>query len=191
VATNRPWGDGRSFLLAVATQSVAGLGAVLATSRDATWMIVPSLALLGVGILLYLAALARFSPSQLRTGGGEIWIAGGALAISAMACGELVAAIDAADLPRGAGDGLSVLDLRLWIAAMAWLPVLVGAELRWRRPRYDPARWATVFPVRMYAAYSFVTGDAIGAAGITALGGSGCGSRSASGVSPRSAWPAG
>jgi tellurite resistance protein TehA-like permease len=170
VAAGRPWGDGRSFLLAVATLSVASLGAALAASRGAAWMIVLSLALLGVGVLLYLAALARFSPARLWAAGGEVWIAGGALAISALACGELILAIDAVDLLRGAADALSALDLGLWIAAVAWLPLLIGVELRRRRWRYDPTRWATVFPVGMYATSSFVAGRATGVAAVTAFG---------------------
>jgi tellurite resistance protein TehA-like permease len=170
VAAGRPWGDARSFLLAVATQSVAGLCAGLAASTGADWMIVASLALLGVGVLLYLAALARLSPARLRAGGGEVWIAGGALAISALACGELILAIDAVDLLRGAADALSALDLALWIAAVAWLPLLIGVELRRRRWRYDRSRWSTVFPVGMYAACSFVAGRATGVGAITSFG---------------------
>jgi tellurite resistance protein TehA-like permease len=57
----------------------------------------------------------------------------------------------------------------LWIAAMAWLALLVAAELRWPRRGYSPARWATAFPVGMYAACSFVTGTALGLGGITAF----------------------
>jgi tellurite resistance protein TehA-like permease len=167
VASGRPWGDGHSFLLAVATQSVAALAATLAAARGADWMIVVALALFAAGLALYLAALARFPPSQLRLGGGEIWIAGGALAISALACGELVTAIDADGVLNGARDGLSGLDLGLWIAAVAWLPVLAAAELRWPRWGYRPSRWATVFPVGMYATCSFATGAAAGLGGIT------------------------
>ena len=91
----------------------------------------------------------------------------GALAISALARAEIVQAMDAQRVMTGASDGLSGLDLALWIASAAWLPVLIGTELRRPRPRYDPSRWATVFPVGMYAASSFATGAAIGAAGIT------------------------
>ena len=167
-AMARPWPrGGLAFLPAVATQSVAVLGAALASPLDQDWMVVVALALLGLGVGLYVAALAWFDLSELRSGGGETWIAGGALAISALACAEIVRAIDAQGVMTGAADGLSGLDLALWIASVAWLPVLIGAELRRPRPRYDPSRWATVFPVGMYAASSFATGAAIGAAGIT------------------------
>jgi hypothetical protein len=167
VAMQRPWGDGHSFLLAVATQSTAALAAALAAERDAGWMVVAALGLFAAGLLLYIAALARFPPSQLRIGGSETWVAGGALAICALACAELAAAIEATGVLDGARDGLSDLDLGLWIAAVAWLPVLAGAELRWPRPGYRPSRWATVFPVGMSAAGSFATGAATGLAGIT------------------------
>ncbi len=106
------------------------------------------------------------SPS-FAPGGGEIWIAGGALAVSALACGELILADDALGVLRGAREALVSVDLALWIAAIAWLPLLVAAELRRPRLRYHPARWATVFPVGMYAACSFVTGRALGLGAIT------------------------
>ncbi len=42
---------------------------------------------------------------------------------------------------------------------MAWLPVLLFAEVMYPRLHYDLLRWSTVFPVGMYAACSFVAGS--------------------------------
>ena len=50
---------------------------------------------------------------------------------------------------------------------MLWLPVLLVAELRWPRLRYNVRRWSTVFPVGMYAACSFVIATLTHASGIT------------------------
>ena len=158
---------GRAFLLTVSTQALAVLAATLADREDTPWMASVALVLLVLGLALYPVGLSRFPLSELRLGGGEIWIAGGALAISALACGELIQAIDAVGALGGARGALAGLDLALWIGAIAWLPLLVAAELRWPRPRYRPARWATVFPVGMYAACSFVTGRALGLGGLT------------------------
>jgi tellurite resistance protein TehA-like permease len=44
---------------------------------------------------------------------------------------------------------------------MAWLPVLVAAEVIRPRLGYDVRRWATVFPLGMYAACSFVVATAV------------------------------
>ena len=41
---------------------------------------------------------------------------------------------------------------------MLWLPVLLFAEARWRRFRYDARRWSTVFPLGMYSVSSFAVG---------------------------------
>ena len=161
-----PAPGGRAFLLTVSTQSLAVLGATLAAPEEAPWMAWVALVLLVVGLVLYPVGLSRFPRSELRGGGGEIWIAGGALGISALACAQLIQAGDALHALHGLRGALVALDLALWIAAIAWLPLLVAAELRWPRPGYRPSRWATVFPVGMYAACSFVTARALGAGGI-------------------------
>jgi tellurite resistance protein TehA-like permease len=50
---------------------------------------------------------------------------------------------------------------------MAWLIPLVISELIRPRLRYDVLRWATVFPVGMYAVCSFAVGQVTGLGGIT------------------------
>jgi Trk-type K+ transport system membrane component len=56
-----------------------------------------------------------------------------------------------------------VVMLVLWAAAMVWLPALLGFELMRPRLHYDIRRWATAFPLGMFASCSF----AVDAAGIT------------------------
>jgi tellurite resistance protein TehA-like permease len=53
---------------------------------------------------------------------------------------------------------------------MAWLPVLIAGEVAQPRPGYDVRRWATVFPLGMYAACSFTVGQVAGVSGITGFG---------------------
>jgi tellurite resistance protein TehA-like permease len=79
-------------------------------------------------------------------------VTGGALAISALAAGRI--SLGGVELP-------DALLLALWGAAMLWLPVLVVVEAIRPRLGYDVRRWATVFPLGMYAACSFVIGDAV------------------------------
>jgi tellurite resistance protein TehA-like permease len=57
--------------------------------------------------------------------------------------------------------------LVLWCLAMAWLFPLVIAEVLRPRLGYDLRRWATVFPLGMYAACSFATSQVTGITGIT------------------------
>jgi tellurite resistance protein TehA-like permease len=55
----------------------------------------------------------------------------------------------------------------LWGFSIFWLPVLLVAEVIRPRLRYDVRRWATVFPVGMYAACSFLAGSAAHVSAIT------------------------
>ncbi|MGE3140181.1 MAG: hypothetical protein AB7O53_12030 [Thermoleophilia bacterium] len=158
-----PWPrGGRLFLPCVATEAVAGLAAMLAPGRDAPWMVAVAVVLAALGLALYAAGLARFDRGELRRGGGQTWVAGGAVAISALAVAEVVLAAEALGVMTGAHDALAGLAVALWAVAAAWLVVLVACEIRWPRLRYDPSRWATVFPVGMYAASAAVVGEAAG-----------------------------
>ncbi len=52
----------------------------------------------------------------------------------------------------------------------AVLPLVIAETLRPRRLGYDVRRWATVFPLGMYAARSLTTGQVTGNTGITGFG---------------------
>jgi tellurite resistance protein TehA-like permease len=142
---------GLTFLLAVATESVAVLCARVALAEGAHWLAVAALAFCTAGLALYALVLVRFDLHELAVGRGDHWIAGGALAISALASARCAQALG--------GIGLRDLALAVWAAAAAWLPVLVVAELVHRRRTFDERRWSTVFPLGMYAACSFAAGD--------------------------------
>jgi hypothetical protein len=130
---------GSAFLLVVAPQAVAVLAAELGV--PGAIVVLPQLAALG----LYGFVVRGFDAGEVVRGRGDQWVAGGALAISALAAAET-------------GGALRPASLVLWAAAMVWLPVLVWGELRrpWRG--FDVRRWSTVFPLGMYAVMSYAVG---------------------------------
>src|SRR5262245_60461541 len=150
---------GVSFLLDVSTQSLAVLAATLSLLEWAEWLAVASLVLFLLGLAAYLFVLSRFDFHQLVAGHGDHWVAGGALAIAALACGKVAAATGGFSSLQGLEDTLSLGALILWAFAIAWLPFLAIFEIVAPRPRYDVRRWSTAFPVGVYAASSFVVGD--------------------------------
>lgn len=142
---------GAVFLACVATQGLAVLAATLAAAESTAWLAHAALVLFWLGLVLYGLALARFDLRQVATGAGDHWVAGGAMAISALAGAKLVAAdsarphlwnADASGVLRAVTVALLALDL-------AWYAVLLAAEALRPRPRYDVRRWATVFPMGM------------------------------------------
>ena len=123
-----------------------------------------------LGLAFYVFTAARFHPRDLLTGHGDHWIAGGALAISALSGGNITQAAAVLGQVSGQHQALTTSTLVLWCLAMAWLLPLVIAEILRPRLRYDMRRWATVFPLGMYAASSFTTGEVTGITGITDFG---------------------
>jgi tellurite resistance protein TehA-like permease len=156
VAAIDPRRGGRVLDVGTGTGVVA---AVLADAGGPHILRAVALAFALAGLALYAAVLARFDPRELAHGRGAHWIAGGALAIGALAVADLVRAQDA---PLGAHGVVRAAVIALWVAAMAWLVPLVAAELRWPRLAPDPRRWATVFPLGMYAAMSFAVSGVTG-----------------------------
>jgi hypothetical protein len=162
---------GTSFLVSVAIQGVAALSATLAASYEATWLLYVSMALFLAGLAAYVIVVWRFDFRSVSTGAGDQWVAGGALAIGTLAAGKIAATAAALDVlgdgGRVGGGWLGWLALVLWCVAMAWLIPLVVSEFIRPRLRYHVLRWATVFPVGMYAACSFAVGQVTGLGGIT------------------------
>jgi tellurite resistance protein TehA-like permease len=156
---------GVSFLVAVAPLGLAVLGAILAVRYDAAWLLMAAIAALAVGLAFYLVTLARFAPRQLLIGHGDQWVAGGALAISALACAKIIQAAQARGWLTSWHEFLTVVALVLWCLAMLWLIALIVTEVLRPRLSYDVRRWATIFPLGMYAACSFAVGQVAGIAG--------------------------
>ncbi|WP_344343617.1 tellurite resistance/C4-dicarboxylate transporter family protein, partial [Kitasatospora putterlickiae] len=147
---------GAAFLICVATQGLAVLAATLAP-HTADWLARAALPVFVLGLLLYGDALRRFDPRQVTAGAGDHWVAGGAMAISALAASKLLAS---GVWSGGAHTALRVVTLVLLGVALAWYAVLAVAELLRPRLRYDLRRWSTVFPLGMTAVASLSTGGA-------------------------------
>jgi tellurite resistance protein TehA-like permease len=158
---------GESFLLTVATQGLAVLGATLAARNGAAWLLIAAVAALLLGLAAYIVTVTRFAFGQLLTGHGDQWVAGGALAISVLACARITEAGDALGWPASRQEFPADVSLALWCLAMLWLGPLIAAEALRPRLGYDVRRWATVFPLGMYAACSFALGQVTGITGIT------------------------
>ncbi|WP_405732470.1 tellurite resistance/C4-dicarboxylate transporter family protein [Streptomyces sp. NBC_00028] len=144
---------GAVFLACVATQGLAVLGATLAGALSTSWLARVALVLFWLGLVAYGLALAHFDLRQVTQGAGDHWVAGGAMAISALAGSKLIAA-DSARLYLWNDDDRGVLravTLALLVLDLSWYVVLLIAEIGWRRPHYDVRRWATVFPMGMTA----------------------------------------
>ncbi|MBC9713974.1 tellurite resistance/C4-dicarboxylate transporter family protein [Streptomyces sp. TRM66268-LWL] len=147
----RHWGrrmPGGVFLVCVATQGLAVLSGTLAPLLDVDWLARAALAAFCLGLVLYVAAFVRFDLTTVRSGAGDQWVAGGALAISALAGSKLVAA---PQLTGSLHDVLRTAALVLLGLDLACYLLLLAAEIRWPRLRYDVRRWATVFPMGMTA----------------------------------------
>jgi len=157
---------GVSFLLTAGTEALAVPGAVLAARYDADWLLIGAVLAFGLGLVAYFATAWRFRLGQLLTEQGDEWVTGGALAISALAYVKIVAAGKAVGWLASVHGAFDFGALVLWSLAMLWLGPLVAAEV-WRpRLTYDVRRWATVFPLGMYAACSFAVGETTGISGI-------------------------
>ena len=157
---------GISFVVSVAGDGLAVLSATLAVAYRAAWLVSVTVVFLLFGLACYVFTVSRFDLGQLLSGQGDHWVVGGALAISALAAGKATAAAGALGLFTQQHQVLTTSTLVLWCLAMAWLCPLVSCEILRPRLRYDVRRWATVFPLGMYAACSFAVGQVTGFAGI-------------------------
>lgn len=160
---------GGAFLVTVAVESLAELSSVVAVNRNSGLLAVLAVILAVAGLVTYPWVLLRFDFGQITRGAGDHWVTGGALAISTLACAGCAAALRATDTARGLAPTLDTVAVILLVAALLWVPPLVVGEITRPRLRYDVARWATVFPLGMYAAAAFETGVGEGPRPLTDL----------------------
>jgi tellurite resistance protein TehA-like permease len=111
--------------------------------------------LCALGLLLYLLVLMRFDPRELVIGAGDQWIAGGALAISALTLTEISRSVPLSSTLHALHSPAADLGAVTWIIALIWLPLLLVAEVAAPRLGRQSRRWSTLFPVGMYAASGF------------------------------------
>jgi len=153
---------GVSFMVVVATESLAVLAALVALQQRAAWLGVLALVPLVLGIAAYVFVLSGFDLRQLVVGRGDHWIAGGALAIATLACARTAEAVDVSPSLAGLANILDDASFVLWLAAAAWLPALIVAEVLSPRLGYDLRRWSAVFPLGMYAVSSIAVASVTG-----------------------------
>lgn len=149
------------LLAAVATHSLALTAAQLAHAGVAVGPLLAASAVWWVlGMALYLmitaAVLARLRAARLAPGllTPDLWVLMGALSIATVAGGALTLAAGLSPAFDRLPEVMVPTLLVVWAVAGAWVPLLVAAEVRraaWRRPRFERARWSTVFPLGMYS----------------------------------------
>lgn len=165
----RSWHEGAAFLSCVATQGLAVLLATLARPGPLHAVTTVGFVLFALGLGLYLVVLSNFDWHQLAVGAGDHWVLAGALAISSLAGAKLILAQRVLGTAR-LGAALTALDLTLWSLSVLAYGVLVVAEIRSPRLRYDVRRWATVFPLGMTAAATYAVAQAEGLPGLRLVG---------------------
>ncbi|WP_406172825.1 tellurite resistance/C4-dicarboxylate transporter family protein [Streptomyces sp. NBC_00996] len=155
---------GGVFLVCVATQGLSVLCAALAAAVGPEWLAHTGLVLFWLGIVLYGVAFTHFDVREVVRGAGDQWVAGGALAISALAGAKLIAAHHVNPYLWNEDDSgvLRAATVALLVLAFASYCVLAVAELGWPKLRYDVRRWATVFPMGMTAVASLSAATALG-----------------------------
>ncbi|MFF4685789.1 tellurite resistance/C4-dicarboxylate transporter family protein [Streptomyces sp. NPDC001307] len=160
----RPRMPGAVFLCCVATEGLAVLAATLATAERTAWLAHTALVLFWLGLALYGLGLVHFDARQVLEGPGDHWIAGGALAISALAGANLLIAGDSGmylwnDDDRGVLHTVTVV---LLVLNLVCYVALLAAEAVRPRPGYHVLRWATVFPMGMTAVATLSVATAFG-----------------------------
>jgi tellurite resistance protein TehA-like permease len=158
--------NGTWLLAVVATQSIAVVSALLAMNEVAPYkrplnFLALSMWLWGGTLYLWTMALIfqrymffRLTPEELTP---PYWINMGAMAISTLAGSLLVVNAHDAPLLQSLLPFLRGFTVLYWATGTWWIPMLlalgVWRYLLRRHPlRYDPAYWAAIFPLGMYAA---------------------------------------
>ncbi len=157
--------DGGWLLAVVATQSIAVLSALLApqaapAQREVLLFFALSMWAWGgmlyiwlMTLIFYRYAFFTLAPDDLTP---PYWINMGAMAISTLAGALLVAAAAPGTLLASLLPFLKGLTILFWATGTWWIPLLlvlgVWRYVLQRYPlRYEPAYWAVVFPLGMYA----------------------------------------
>lgn len=159
--------NGAWLIAAVATQSVAVLGAVIAPRFAAPAIpLFFCLTMYLIGCMLYLSIITlifyrlTFVHLTSATFTPAYWINMGAVAITTLAGATLILHADLSPLFQEILPFLKGFTLFFWAAASWWIPLLLILMI-WRHGvmryplRYDPQYWGMAFPLAMYTTGTF------------------------------------
>ncbi|MEO6942819.1 MAG: tellurite resistance/C4-dicarboxylate transporter family protein [Terrimesophilobacter sp.] len=157
--------NGSWFLWVVATQSLAAVGAEIAQGMDSQLLAAISVALWGIGVVLYLmlATLVTLrlltTRNEASTLGPSYWIYMGATAITVLAGSHILAMPSGLPIMAVTTPVVAGLTYVLWAFGVWWIPLLVIFGV-WRHGirrvplRYESDLWSIVFPLGMYSVAS-------------------------------------
>ncbi len=158
--------NGSWFLLTVATESIAVLGALLLVRDSNDLLAFTCIAAFTLGLVLYLIVMTMvflrwtFQPLEPTDADPPAWIAAGAVAITVLAGSNLIAARTVSPRIDRLEPFIEGLVTLAWATATFWFPLMIAIGV-WRHIvrklplRYHPSYWALVFPLGMYGASTF------------------------------------
>lgn len=165
--------NGAWLIAAVAAQSIAALGAVLAphfASPAAPLFFCLIMYLIGAMLYLSIITLIFYRLTFVRLTGATFtppyWINMGAVAITTLAGATLVSRAALLPLLQQILPFLLGFTLLFWAAATWWIPLLL-ILMFWRHVvmrypvRYEPQYWSMAFPLAMYTTGTLRLGDAL------------------------------
>lgn len=147
------------------TQSLAAVAAEVAKGMGFPWLAAISVALWGVGVVLYLmlATLVTLrlltTRNDAETLGPAYWIYMGATAITVLAGSHILALPSNLPIMAVMSPVVAGLTFILWAFGVWWVPLLVIFGV-WRHGvrrvplRYESDLWSIVFPLGMYSVAS-------------------------------------
>ena len=158
--------NGSWFLLTVATESIAVLGALLLGHEPNDLLAFACIAAFTLGLVLYLIVMTMvflrwtFQPLEPTEADPPAWIAAGAVAITVLAGSNLLATRTVSPRVDRLAPLIEGLVVLAWATATFWFPLMVAIGV-WRHIvrnvplRYHPSYWALVFPLGMYGVATF------------------------------------
>ena len=161
--------SGAWLLAVVATQSVAGLSALISHHWEQPYRLIINFFALSmwlwggmlyiwmISLIFYRYTFFRLSPDHLTP---PYWINMGAMAISVLAGSQLILNVDHAPFLNSLLPFLKGFTVFYWATGTWWIPMLVilatWRHVYARHPlSYDPLYWGAVFPLGMYSACTF------------------------------------
>jgi tellurite resistance protein TehA-like permease len=160
--------NGSWMLVTVSTESLCTLGTLVAPAfAHGELVLFISLLAFLLGAMLYVVLITMifyrwiFRSMEATMLTPPYWINMGALAITTLAGGRLMVALDASHILSPYRPFILGFTLFFWATATWWIPLLVVVGV-WRHItqklplQYDPQYWSLVFPLGMYSVSTHV-----------------------------------